>query len=233
MAIMPRRGNHQKSQKKAANQKPSSDQGSSDQSNPNNSPSDNRVEGHESRSPMSARREALDGGSPMPSRPPSPLQNHNKMDSGPCYCLKIIVYEATHKGRQPLSARLWTRRNVKCIIKDDLDLTVIEILDHISSVAFTGQRLNSAGLTREEARACQEGLVQYMDWQELTIEREIHPLTLEEGTAEIDHCHQEIHGNYMPFKPPMGLYESPATYMAYCQSLLRTSSSERSEKGSP
>ena len=118
-------------------------------------------------------------------------------------------------------------------MKDDLDLTVIEILDHISSVAFTVQRLNGTGLTREEARACQERIMWYMDWQGLTIEREIHPLTLEEGTAEIDYYHQEIHSNYMPFKLPMGLCESPATYMACCQSLLRTSSSERSERGSP
>ena len=91
---MPRRGNCQKSQKKAPNQKQSSDWGSFDRSHPNNSPSDNRVEGHESRSPMSASREALldratqssgpdtlDGGSQMPSVPPSPLQNHDKMDS--------------------------------------------------------------------------------------------------------------------------------------------------------
>ena len=147
--------------------------------------------------------DTLDGGSPMPSRPPSPLQNHDKMDSGPQYCLKITVYETTHKGRQPLPARLWTPRNVKHIM-DDLDLTVIEILDHMSSVVFTGQRLNGAGLTREEARACQEAFVWYM-WQGLTIEREIHPLTLKEGTAEIDHYHQEIHGNYMPLKLPLGL----------------------------
>ena len=83
-------------------------------------------------------------------------------------------------------------------MKDDLDITVIDILDHISSVAFTGQRLNGAGLTREEARACQEGFVRYMDWQGLTIKREIHPLTLEEGTAEINHYHQEIHGITCP-----------------------------------
>ena len=74
-------------------------------------------------------------------------------------------------------------------MKDDLDLTVIEILDHISSVVFTGQRLNGAGFTREEARACQEGFMRYMDWQGLTIEREIHPLIPEEGTTEINHYH--------------------------------------------
>ena len=72
-----------------------------------------------------------------------------------------------------------------------------------------------------------------MDWQGLTIEREIHPLTLEEGTAEINHYHQEIHGNYIPFKLPMGLCESPATYMTHCQSLLGPSSYEKSERGSP
>ena len=53
-----------------------------------------------------------------------------------------------------------------------------------------------------------------MDWQGLTIEWEIHPLTLEEGTAEIDHYWQEIHGNHIPFKLPMGLCASPVTYLA-------------------
>ena len=68
-----------------------------------------------------------------------------------------MLFKTTHKDRRPLPARLWTPKNVKHIMNDDLDLTVIEILDHISSVAFTGQRLNGAGLTTEEARACQEG----------------------------------------------------------------------------
>ena len=30
---------------------------------------------------------------------PSPLLNHDCMNNGPHYCLKIIVYETTHKGR--------------------------------------------------------------------------------------------------------------------------------------
>ena len=106
----------------------------------------------------------------MPSRAQSPLQIHNQMDSGPHYCLKVMVYETTHKGRQPFPASLWTPENVKHIMKNDLDLTVIEMLDHISSVVFTRPRLSSVGLTREEARACQEGFVRYMDWQGLTIE---------------------------------------------------------------
>ena len=43
--------------------------------------------------------DTLDGGSSMPSRLPSPLQNHDKMDSGPHYCLKITVYKTTRKAR--------------------------------------------------------------------------------------------------------------------------------------
>ena len=112
-ATMFRRGNHQKSQKRLLTR--------------NQAPTEvtpttvlpTRVEGHESRSPISVTREALldratqslgpdtlDGGSAMPSRPPSPLQNHDKMDSGPCYWLKIMVYKTTHKGRRPLPAKV-------------------------------------------------------------------------------------------------------------------------------
>ena len=109
------------------------------------------------------------------------------MDSGPHYCLKVMVNETTCKGRQPLPARLWTPENVRYIMENDLDLTVMEMLDHISSVTFTRPRLSGAGLTRQEARACQEGFMRYMDWQGLTIDCEIHPMTLEEGTAEINH----------------------------------------------
>ena len=70
------------------------------------------VEKTEPRRPVGASREAssdrvsqssgsdtLDGGSQLPSRPPSPLPNHDNMNSGPRYCSKITVYETTHKGR--------------------------------------------------------------------------------------------------------------------------------------
>ena len=71
--------------------------------------------------------------------PPSPLQNHYRVGSGTCYCLKIMVYETTFRGRQPLPARLWTPGN---IMKDDLELMVLDILHHILSVGFTRPRLS-------------------------------------------------------------------------------------------
>ena len=118
-------------------------------------------------------------------------------------------------------------------MRGDLDIAFVHILDHISSVAFVGQSFGGPGLSREEARACQGGFTHYMDWQGLTIEREKHPLTLEEGTAEIDHYRQKIHGNHIPFKLPMGLSASPATYQEHCQRLLRPSSNERSQRSPP
>ena len=193
---MPRRSNHCKSQKKASNQKSndqlggsrnsnqrSSNRKSSNRSRSDNSHSNRGGEDCEPRRPVDASREAsldtaaqssgsdtLDGESPMPSRPPSPLPNHDNMNSGPCYCLKITVYETTHKGRQPFPAKLWTARNIKHIMRGDLDIATVQILDHISSVTFMGPSLRGPGLSREETRACQEGFAHYMDWEGLTIQ---------------------------------------------------------------
>ena len=88
------------------------------------------------------------------------------------YWLKITVYETTRKGRWPLPARLWTPRNVKHI-KDYLDLTVIEILHHISSVVFSGQtkwcrvdQKRSQGLPRGVCEVY--GLARVNNWKKNT-----------------------------------------------------------------
>ena len=193
---MPRRSNCCRNQKKASNQKSSDRSGdlrnsdrrssnrkSTNRSHSNNSQSDRSREDCGPRRPVDASREAsldrvtqssgsdtLDGGSPIPSRPPSLLPNHDNMNSGLHYFLKITVYETTHKGRWPLPARLWMARNVKHIMRGDLDITTVHILDHISSVVFVGQGLRNPGLSREEARTCQKGFTHYMDRQGLTIE---------------------------------------------------------------
>ena len=98
-------------------------------------------------------------------------------------------------------------------MRDDLELAVVEVLDNISSTAFTETGSCSAGLTKDEARACQEGFTRYMDWQGLMVEREIHPLTIEEGT-EIDCHHCEVHGDHRSPRTPMGFPESPAAFSA-------------------
>ena len=218
----------------------------SDKESSNNSRSNGKSEDHGEGSPAYASREAsldrsvplsdsdtLGERSPVSLRPISPLSNHDNIDGGFCYCLKITIYETTQKGRWSLPARMWTPHNIKHIMRDDLGLAVAEILNNILLIAFTEMRSQGAGLTREEARACQEGFTQYMDWQGLMVKREIHPLTIKEGTAEIDrHCH-EVHGDHRPPRTPMGIQESPAAFFTQGQRSLRSPSGNRNEARTP
>ena len=118
-------------------------------------------------------------------------------------------------------------------MRDDLELAVVEVFDNISSIAFTEMGSCGAGLIREEARACQEGFTRYMDWQGLTVERDIHPLTTEEGTAEIDHHHHEVRDDHRSPRTPMGLQDSPAAFSTQSQRSLRSPSGDRSEARTP
>ena len=133
-----------------------SNKGSSD-----NSHSNRKWEDHGLDSPAYASREAsldrvmqsLDSAtlwerSPVSSGPVSPLRNHNSIDRGSHYCLRITIYETTRKGRWPLPARLWTPCNIKHIITDDLELAVVEVLDNISLIAFTEMGSRGARLTK-------------------------------------------------------------------------------------
>ena len=95
--------------------------------------------------------------SPVSSGPVSPLCNHDNIDGGSHYCLKITIYKTTQKGRWPLPGRLWTPRNIKHTMRDDLEMAVVEVLDNISSISFTEMGSHGARLTKKEARASQEG----------------------------------------------------------------------------
>ena len=72
-----------------------------------------------------------------------------------------------------------------------------------------------------------------MDWQGLMVEREMHPLTIEEGTAEIDHHYHEVPGDHGSPRTPMGLQESPTVFSAQSQRSLRSPSCDRSEARTP
>ena len=223
---MPRHSNHQKSQRKAPDQKlrdqslslRGSNKGSSDNSHSNsnglNSPAYASREASLDRVAQLLDSATLRERIPVSSGPVSPFHNHDNTNGGSHYCLKITIYKTTHKGRQPLPARLWNPHNIKHIMRDDLELAVDEVLDNISSIAFTETGSRGAGLTKEEARTCQEGFTRYMDWQGLMVEREIHPLSIEEGTAERDHHHCDVRGDHRSPRTPMGLQKSPAAFSA-------------------
>ena len=72
-----------------------------------------------------------------------------------------------------------------------------------------------------------------MDWQGFTVEREIHPLTIEEGAAEIDHHHHEVRGDHRSPRAPISLQESPAIFSTQSQRSLRSPSGDGSEARTP
>ena len=71
------------------------------------------------------------------------------------------------------------------MMRDDLDVTEVVILNHIAAILYVGRQSAGEGLTEEEAEACIENFSPYIKWREVAIEREFQALTLAEGREEI------------------------------------------------
>ena len=69
----------------------------------------------------------------------NPLQNHDRMDSGRRYCLLIIVHEATRRGCWALPKAKWNPAGIVNIMRDDLDVMEVVILNHIAAILYVGQ----------------------------------------------------------------------------------------------
>ena len=87
------------------------------------------------------------------------LQNHDRMDSGIRYCLLITVHEATRRGSQALSKMKWNLSGIVTIMRDDLDVMGVVILNHITAILYIGRQSAGEGLMEEEAEACIEHLI--------------------------------------------------------------------------
>ena len=61
----------------------------------------------------------------------NPLQNHDRMDSGRRYCLLIRVHEATKRGCWALPKVKWNPAGIVDMMRDDLDVMEVMILDHM------------------------------------------------------------------------------------------------------
>ena len=81
------------------------------------------------------------------------LQNHNRMDSGRRYCLLTTIHEATHQGCRALSKPMWNPASIANMMSDNLDVTEVVVLDHITAILYIGQQSAGEGLTEEEAQA--------------------------------------------------------------------------------
>ena len=69
----------------------------------------------------------------------NPLQNHDRMDSGRRYCLLTIIHKATHRGCRALSKPMWNPASITDMMSDDLDITEMVVLDHITAILYIGQ----------------------------------------------------------------------------------------------
>ena len=68
----------------------------------------------------------------------SPLQNHDRMDSGRRYHLLTTIHEATHQGCRALSKPMWNPAGIANMMSDDLDIMEAVVLDHIMAILYIG-----------------------------------------------------------------------------------------------
>ena len=100
------------------------------------------------------------------------LQNHDRMDLGRRYCLLTTVHEATHQGRKALSKSMWNPASIADMMSDDLDVTEVVVLDHITAILYASRRSEGEGLTEEEAQACIEHFSPCIEWRDVAVEQE-------------------------------------------------------------
>ena len=68
----------------------------------------------------------------------SPLQDHDRMDSGKRYCLLATIHEATHQGCRALLKPMWNPASIADMMRDDLDVMEAVVLDHITTILYVG-----------------------------------------------------------------------------------------------
>ena len=69
----------------------------------------------------------------------NPLQNHDRMDSGRRYCLSITAHEATRGGCWALPKVKWNPAGIVDMMRDDLDVMEVVILNHIATILYVGR----------------------------------------------------------------------------------------------
>ena len=115
----------------------------------------------------------------------SPLKNHDRMYSGRRYCLLTTIHEATSRGCKALLKPMWNPASITDMMSDNLDITEVVVLDHITAILYIGQCSAGEGLTQEEAQACMDHFSPYTEWRDMAVKCEFQALTLAEALKEI------------------------------------------------
>ena len=69
----------------------------------------------------------------------TPLQNHDRIDSGRRYCLLTMIHEATDQRCRALLKPKWNPAGIAEMMGDDLDVTEVVVLDHITAILYVSQ----------------------------------------------------------------------------------------------
>ena len=71
------------------------------------------------------------------------------------------------------------------MMSNDLDITEVVVLDHITDILYIGRRSAGEGLTEVEAQACIDHFSPYIKWRDMAVKHEYQALTLAEAQEEI------------------------------------------------
>ena len=78
------------------------------------------------------------------------LAYHERIFEGPRYCLLLRANEITYGGMKPLPS-MWTEAKIKDLMRLDLEITCVAILDQTGAILYCGPMELGEGLTIEEA----------------------------------------------------------------------------------
>ena len=79
---------------------------------------------------------------------------------------------------------MWNPASIADMMSDDLDITEVVVLDHITAILHVGQQSASEGLTQEEAQASIDHFSPYIEWRDMAVEQ-FQALMLAEAWEEI------------------------------------------------
>ena len=68
---------------------------------------------------------------------------------------------------------------------NDLDVTEVVALDHITAILYMSQRSSGEGLTEEEAQACINYFNPYIEWRDIAVKHVFQALTLAEAQEKL------------------------------------------------
>ena len=95
----------------------------------------------------------------------SPLANHDRIYEGPRYCLLLRANKITYGGMKPLLTHAWTEAKVKDLMRPNLKITHMAVLDQTRAVLYCGPVELGEGLTMEEAQASVENFSGLTEWK--------------------------------------------------------------------